>query len=73
MIEYSEDIEASPVKKKWKKKKPLTNTMQSPAMDKSIKGNGETNKADEIANDFSKWIMPSQPQAYIKCPHHDFF
>ena len=73
MIEYLEDIEVSPVKKAWKKNAPLTNTIQSPAMDTPIKESDKTNNADEIINDFNKWVMPPQPQAYLKCPRYDFF
>ena len=72
MIADLENIEVSSVKKTWKKKIPLTNTIQSPAPGKSIKEDDKTREVGKVINDFSKWIMPSQPQAYIKCPRYDF-
>ena len=71
MIEYLEYIEVPPVKKTWKKRALLTNTIQSPVID-SIKEYHKTNKADEIITHFAKWVMPPEPQAYIKCPRYDF-
>lgn len=69
-LEY---IEITPVKKKWKKKASLINTIQSPILVKSLNEATKTGQANEPINDFTKWIMPSQPQAYIKCPRYDFF
>jgi len=71
VIEHLEDIEVSTAKKRWKKKVRLTNTIQSPVID-SINEDHKTNKADEITIHFNKWVMPPQPQAYIKCPRYDF-
>jgi hypothetical protein len=71
VIEHLEDIEVSTAKKRWKKKARLTNTIQSPGID-SIKEDHKTNKADEINIHFNKWVMPPQPQAYIKCSRYDF-
>ena len=73
MIEYLEDIEVLPVKKAWEKKAPLTSEIKLPAIDKSKKEDNRINKADEIITHFNKWVMPPQPQAYIKCPRYDFF
>ncbi|MGZ8552575.1 MAG: hypothetical protein ACXWV8_04180 [Chitinophagaceae bacterium] len=72
-MEVLEYIEITPVKKKWKKKAALTNTIPSPIAVKSINEVTNTGKANEPINDFTKWVMPSQPQAYIKCPRYDFF
>jgi hypothetical protein len=72
-MEGLEYIEITPVKKKWKKKTSLTNAKHSPMMVKSMNEVTKTGKANEPINDFTKWVMPSQPQAYIKCPRYDFF
>ncbi len=73
MIEYSEDIEVLPVKKLLDKKIQIINTIQLQAIGNSIKKADKTNQADEINSHFSKWLMPPQPEAYIKCPRYDFF
>ena len=65
-------MEVSTAKKRWKKKAPLTNTIQSAVAD-SKKEDSKTNEADEITIHLNKWIMPApQLQAYIKCPRYDF-
>jgi hypothetical protein len=66
------DMEVSTAKKRWKKKIPLTNTIQSAVAD-SKKDKYKTNEADETAIHLNKWVMPTpQLQAYIKCPRYDF-
>jgi hypothetical protein len=72
VIAELENIEVSSVKKQWKKKIPLTTTIQPATPAKSIKEDNKTSEAGKVINDFSKWIMPSQLQAYIKCPRYDF-
>ena len=65
-------MKVSTAKKKWKKKAPLTNTIQSAVAD-SKKEEHKTNEADEITIPLNKWVMPApQLQAYIKCPRFDF-
>lgn len=65
-------MEVSTAKKRWKKKAPLTNTIQSAVAD-SKKEEYKTNEADEITIPLNKWVMPApQLQAYIKCPRYDF-
>ncbi len=72
-MEELEYIQITPVKRKWKKKASLTNTIQSPGTVKSINEVTKKGKTHEPITDFNKWVMPSQPQAYIKCPRYDFF
>lgn len=72
MIKHSEDMEVPTAKKRWKKKAPLKNTIQSAVAD-SKKEEYKTNKTDEITIHLNKWVMPPpQLQAYIKCPLYDF-
>jgi len=65
-------MKAPTAKKRWKRKAPLTNTIQSAVADPK-KEKYKTNKADEITIHLNKWVMPApQLQAYIKCPRYDF-
>jgi hypothetical protein len=65
-------MKVSTAKKKWKKKAPLTNTIQSAVAD-SKKEEYKTNEADETTIHLNKRVMPApQLQAYIKCPRFDF-
>jgi protein involved in polysaccharide export with SLBB domain len=73
VIEYSEDIEVLPIKQVFEKKIQVLNTIQLPVIGHSIKKGYKTNEAAEIIIHFNKWVMPPQPQAYIKCPRYDFF
>ncbi len=73
MIEYSEDIEVLPVKQLLEKEIQVTNTIRLQAIDSSIKKEDKTNQTDEIITHFNKWLMPPQPEEYIKCPRYDFF
>jgi len=73
VIDDLEDIEVLPVKKLRKKQAPLRNTIQSSTIGKSINESHKTSQADELNIHFTKWIMPPQMQAYIKCPRYDFF
>ena len=62
-------MKVSTVKKRWKKKAPLTNTIQSAVADSKK----EESKTNEAAIHLNKWVMPApQLQAYIKCPRYDF-
>ena len=70
---YSEDIEVVPVIKLLADQYPLITTMQSLPVGQSIKDAIKTNKEAEQVICFSKWLMPPQPQAYIKCAPYDFF
>ena len=73
MIEYLQDIETLPVEEMWEITSLLANAIQLTAMDKLMKEDDATNKADEIKTAFNKWVMPPQQQAYIKCRRYDFF
>ncbi|MGZ8558572.1 MAG: hypothetical protein ACXWWC_09575 [Chitinophagaceae bacterium] len=73
MIDYSEDLEVLPVKQLLDKKIQVTNTIRLQAFGHSIKMEDKTNQADEIITHFNKWLMPPQPQGYLKSRRYDFF
>jgi hypothetical protein len=73
VTECLEDIEVLPAKTVWENKILPANTIQLPMTDKSIKEDDKTNKTGKPINRFNKWVMPQQPQAYIKCSCYDFF
>ena len=73
VIDYSEELEVLPLKQLLDKKIQITNTIQLETFANSIKREDKTNQADEIIIHFNKWLMPPQPQGYLKSPRYDFF
>ena len=54
VIEYLQDIETLPFEEMWEITSLLTNAIQLTAMDKLMKEDDATNKADEIKTAFTK-------------------
>jgi len=74
VIELLDDIKIIPVKKpNGKIVLPANTLQQSLPVDRSInKQVAGTSKTDKRFAYFSKWVMPPQPEAYIKCRRYDF-
>ena len=71
MKDHFDDIEVLPPKKVWRKRN-LLHTIPPPSVRNSKKENGEINNSCESKIRFDKWIMPTQPEGYLKCPRYDF-
>lgn len=67
------DIEVLPLRKARRKKNLLRKTIPplSPGNSKKAKDKPDNN-AGKTKIPFDKWIMPSEPEGYIKCPRYDF-
>ena len=73
MTEYAADIKILP--RKTIRRKSVLSAIKIPALPvvyPSKKVN-EISKANKKEIPFEKWIMPPQPEGYLKCPGHDFF
>ena len=72
VIDYLEDIEVSPVKNEWQNTIQPANKIELSTIVKRIKEDNKITRSGKIKTHFNKWILPPQPQAYIKCPRYDF-
>lgn len=73
MVEFAEDIKTIPLKTGWKKIGPPVKTVPPfTVLRRSKKREREIKRLDETIS-FDQYIMPRQPQGYIRCPRYDFF
>jgi len=72
VIDYLEDIEVSTVKNEGENRIRSANKKELTTYVKRIKEDNKITRSGKIKTHFNKWILPPQPQAYIKCPRYDF-
>ena len=72
MEDRSHDIEVLPPRKTWRKKILLPKRIPSLSPVKSKKIKAKKDNAVKPKPIFDKWIMPPEPEGYIKCPRYDF-
>lgn len=74
MIDYSDNIDAVKIKPIRKKKNPFKQAITSVSiLNKPEKCKDEKREEEETVIPFDKWIMPPQPEGYMKYPPHDLF
>lgn len=73
MIDFIEEIQLFPVQKQKDKEPTKVIAFPLPVKVKDIKEIIKETKSLEPASTVDNYIMPPQPEAYIKAPRHDFF
>ena len=72
MIDYAEDIEVFPVKTTANEVLLLKRDIPAIIINGSQKIKIQINKPAESIIPLDKWIMPEQPEQYLKSSRHDF-
>jgi hypothetical protein len=72
VIDYIEQREVLAVKALLDKQIFEAISMEMPNIIKQSKEPHHKKHPVETAEEFSRFIMPPQPESYIKCPLHDF-
>lgn len=71
MIDLIEEIPILPAKKEKQILKAIV--ISPPVKEKEMKEPAKENKVSVAANTSINYLMPPQPEAYIKSPRYDFF
>ena len=72
MVNYAEDIEVIPFEITESKPILLKRDITAKIINGAKKNDISINKPDEVIIPLDKWIMPEQPEQYLKSSRHDF-